>query len=69
MTPEPNYSPEVELESQSEEESATEDDTEDENESESDGTTSREKAYLSKKQKKTTVTSRGRVSKPNPRIV
>ena len=37
-------------------------------ESEMDDTLKREKAYLRKKKKKNTVTSRGRVSKPNPRI-
>ena len=45
------------------------DDGSEENWDSDDPTTSREKAYLRKKKKKTTVTSRGRVSKPNPRIV
>ena len=45
------------------------DDGSEENWDSDDSTTSREKAYLRKKKKKTTVTFRGRVSKPNPRKV
>merc|ERR1712113_1050534 len=63
-TPEPE--PESEDESGDSSEEGEEDSEEDSDGNES---TSREKAYLSKKKKKATVTSRGRVSKPNPRII